>query len=62
MSDQLIEELLDLGVGALAIKALYRMRKKGSFTMVCPHCGYTPRKWAVTCPHCRGPLVRRKGG
>ena len=55
-----IEDLLDLGVGALAIKTLYRMRRGDDYTMVCPRCGNTPRKWAVTCPSCRVPLVRRR--
>jgi len=55
-----IDELMELGVGALAIKTLYRMRRQGDFKLVCSRCGYEPKKWAATCPHCRVPLVRRR--
>ena len=48
-----LEELLDLGVGALAVKHLYRMRRGIAKPVVCPYCGYVFGKWGVRCPKCR---------
>jgi len=53
MDDKWIEDLLDRGIGALAVKHLYLMKRNISKATVCPHCGYELGKWGVECPRCR---------
>lgn len=53
MDDKWIEDLLDKGIGALAVKHLYRMKRNLPTVTVCPVCGYELGKWGVTCPKCR---------
>ena len=59
-----IVELLDLGIGALAVHTLYKLKNPERFAgaLTCPRCGYVPRKHAAKCPRCRIPLVRRREG
>ena len=37
MDDKWIEDLLDKGIGALAVKHLYRMKRNLPTVTVCPH-------------------------
>ena len=62
MNEPWIEELLDLGIGALAIHTLHKLKSPHRFegVLTCPLCGWKPKKYAARCSHCRIPLVRRR--
>jgi len=55
--DDLIDNLIEIGIGALAVyflvKILSKKDQKGGSISRCPHCGYPIKKWAVVCPSCR---------
>ncbi len=52
-----VNELIKLGVGALAVYFLVKIlsnkdENKNSID-ICPYCGNPIKKWAVVCPSCR---------
>jgi len=52
-----IEDLIALGIGALAIyflvKILSPTGQEDRNNIRCPHCGNIIKKWAIECPICR---------
>ena len=60
MTEQWIQDLLDIGVGWVAMKAQYNMARGISTVKVCPYCGTKPRKYAVVCPKCRRKLPQKR--
>ena len=60
--DDWVEDLIALGIGALAAYFLYRALKGDPSEEKierCPYC-YTPiKKWAIECPKCRRKLPGR---
>jgi len=53
--DDWIEDLIVLGIGALAGYFLYKVATTKNREEIhrCPYCGVEIRKWAVECPNCR---------
>ena len=51
-----IQDLLDLGIGAIAVKYLYMYEHGITKSPVCSYCGFEPKKFAHTCPMCRREL------
>ena len=49
-----LQELLDIGMGRIAIKQL-ALLQAGAVNQLtkCPRCGTQIKKWAVGCPKCR---------
>jgi DNA-directed RNA polymerase subunit RPC12/RpoP len=57
-----IEDLIALGIGALAAYFLYKVitsNKKEDKIERCPYCGSEIKKWAIECPRCRRKIPGR---
>jgi len=59
--DDWVEDLVALGIGALAAYFLYKAITKSGEENVdrCPYCHTQIKKWAVECPKCRRRLPGR---
>ena len=61
--DDWIENLIKLGIGALAVfflvKLLTQDQERSGQVSRCPYCGSPIKKWALECPRCRKRLPSR---
>lgn len=56
--DKWVDDLLKLGLGALAIYLLGKLAEGAQPQITrCPYCGWSIGKWARTCPKCRNILT-----
>ena len=56
--DDWVEDLITLGIGALAAYFLYKAITSDKIER-CPYCNAQIKKWAVECPKCRRRLPGR---